>query len=188
MPSTSAPYGLIARYHAGGGIVRPVALVGGIASAYGANIFKNQPVLLNTDGTLNAVTTAADFMGAFVGVQYNDTNGIFVTSDFWPTGTTATNITAYYLNDPQIVYAIQSDATLAATAVGDQADVSNFTAGSTTTGLSACTLGTLKGVGNQGMLRIVGRELTEDNAWGDTYVNVLVQVARHQYISNKVAV
>jgi hypothetical protein len=179
---------MIPRRHAGGGVVRPRALVGGITSGYNTTILKNQPVLLNTNGTLNAVTTAADFVGTFAGVEYNDSNGIFVKSTYWPANTSATNITAYFFDDPQIEYEIQSDATLAATAVGDQADVSNFTAGSTTTGLSACTLGTLVGAGNQGMLRITELALQEGNAFGDSFVNVLVRIARHQFVSNKVAV
>lgn len=189
MPSTAAPFGFIPSWHPSGQM-RPRALPGGISAAYANTILQYQPVLLATTGVLNEVTSAADFVGVFAGVEYTPTGGRPVVSKMWVGGTSfeAGSLTAYYYEDPLIQYRCQSAATLAATAVGDQADESNFTAGSTTTGLSAATLGTLVGAGVQGMWRIESLFPDVDNAWGDTYVNVLVSVARHQYVSNKVAI
>jgi hypothetical protein len=64
-------------------------------------------------------------------------------SNYWPANTayTAGTCVAYFYNDQNIVYEIQSDATIAQTSIGNEYNFSNVTAGSTTTGLSAATLG-----------------------------------------------
>jgi hypothetical protein len=56
-------------------------------------------------------------------------------------------------------------------------------AGSTTTGLSACTLGvsTAVGNGNPGDMRVVDIAGYADNAWGDAYVIVRVVNSRSQF-------
>lgn len=189
MPSTAAPYGFKPSWHPSGQI-RPRALAGGISAAYATTIYQYQPVLLATTGVLNIVSSAADFVGVFAGVEYTPTGGRPVVSNTWVGGTSfvAGSLVAYYYEDPLIQYVCQSDATLAATSVGDQCDESNFTNGSATTGLSSATLGTVVGSGSQGMWRIESLVPNVDNAWGDTYVDVLVSIARHQYISNKVAI
>jgi hypothetical protein len=57
------------------------------------------------------------------------------------------------------------------------------------TGLSNCSINhTLAGAGAQKQLRIMDLAPYPDNAWGDTYTIVRVQIARHQYVSNKVAI
>jgi hypothetical protein len=90
----------------------------------------------------------------------------------------------YYYADPSIVYDIQADGSLAQTSVGDQANFTNIAAGSTTTGLSQCTISTsLVGSGNVGDLRIINLSPGVDNAWGDAYTVVQVQVSRSQYVA-----
>ena len=90
----------------------------------------------------------------------------------------------YYYSDPNIVYDIQADGSLAQTSVGDQANFSNITDGSTTTGLSQCTISSsLACAGNVGDLRIIGLYNGVDNAWGDAYTVVQVQVSRSQYVA-----
>jgi hypothetical protein len=86
------------------------------------------------------------------------------------------------------VFDIQSDGSIAATAVGDQADFVNPSTGSTHRPVHGTINHTLKGAGVQGQLRIVGLNLDPNNAWGDTYTVVQVQIARHQYVANKTAI
>jgi ABC-type molybdate transport system substrate-binding protein len=79
------------------------------------------------------------------------------------------------------VYEIQAAGSLAQTSVGDQADLSNTTAGSTTTGLSQCTLSTsLAGSGSTAQMKIVDLAPYPDNAWGDAYTIVRVQINKSQ--------
>jgi hypothetical protein len=78
---------------------------------------------------------------------------------------------------------------LAQTSVGDQADLSNTTAGSATTGLSQATLSTtLVGAGNTAQMKIVGLAPYPDNAWGDAFTIVRVQVNKSQNQATVVAV
>jgi hypothetical protein len=89
---------------------------------------------------------------------------------------------AYFYQDPAIVYDIQCDGSLAQSSVGAQADLSNTTAGSTTTGLSQCTLSsTLVSAGSSAQMRIIGLTPGVDNAWGDAYTVVQVQVNESQF-------
>lgn len=163
-----------------------------IAGGYVNAIYKGMPVILNTNGTIVAGTAAADLVGVFAGCEYVDATGKPNVSPFWPAAQAIQANTvpvAWVYDDPNEVYEVQSDGSIAQTAVGDQADVSNVTNGSVATGLSASTLSaTLAGVGVQAQFRIVGFGQQVDNVPGDAFTVVQVQIARHQYIANKVAV
>lgn len=186
MSATSAPFGMRPAYHPTG-LER--ASVYPIGSGYASAIYKGSPVILNTDGTLNIGTTNADILGVFDGVEYTDSTGKPSRSNFWTASQAATNVVAYVWDNPQTVFDIQSSGSVASTAVGDQADFVNPGTGSTGTGLSTAQINaTLKGAGVQGQLRIVGLSPYADNAWGDSYTTVQVQIARHQYVANKTAI
>jgi hypothetical protein len=108
--------------------------------AYATDIFKNQPVTLTTGGVLNPAT-AGDAFKALLLVLSGLT--LLVVVVFPTTGLQhciqTGSCVAYYYSDPNIVYEIQADGSLAQTSIGDQANFTNTTAGSTTTGLSQCT-------------------------------------------------
>lgn len=160
-----------------------------IASGYGTTLYKGMPVILNTNGTIVAGTAAADLIGIFAGCQYTDASGKPTWSNFWPAAQVATNIIAWVYDDPNNVYRVQADGSIAAAAIGDQADVTNVGSGSASTGLSQATLNSsLVGQGVQGQFRIVDFDRSPDNLPGDAYTVVMVQLARSQYVSNKVAV
>lgn len=183
MSSTSAPFGLRPAFHPSG-LDRAQALTNGIASAYGSDILKGQPVKYNpSNGNIIIATVGAIWSGAFSGVEWTDTTGRRRVSNYWPSGTTGTNIIAYFYNDQNIVYEIQTDATIAQTSIGNEYNFSNIAAGSNTTGLSACTLGvsTAVGNGNPGDMRVVDIAGYSDNAWGDAYVIVRVVNSRSQF-------
>lgn len=183
MSSTSAAFGLRPAFHPSG-LDRAQALTNGIASGYSSDILKGQPVKYNpSNGNIVIATVGATWSGAFAGVEWTDTTGRRRVSNYWPASSTGTNIIAYFYNDNNIVYEIQTDATIAQTSLGNEYNFSNITAGSTTTGLSACTLGvsTVVGNGNPGDMRVVDIAPYADNAWGDAYVIVRVVNSRSQY-------
>lgn len=148
MATTSAPYGL-----------RPINLIGGqsfagstrqikIASAYPANIFFGDVVAIGVDGTIVKVTNVgtnadpfpAGTVGVFLGCTYTDpTLKYKLNSQYWPTGTVASDAMAYVCDDPDTLFQIQADAQVTQTMLGSNFGV-NQTAGSTTTGDSKISL------------------------------------------------
>ena len=190
MSSTNAPFGLRPSFHPTG-LDRAVALSNGIASGYSTGILKGQPVALNTSGNIITATAGSAFQGAFAGQEYTDLTGRRVVSNQWIANTayqTGSQVT-YYYSDPNIVYDIQCDGSLAQTSVGDQANFTNVSAGSTTTGLSQATLSaTLAGSGSAAQFRIVDLAPYADNAWGDPFVIVRVQVSNPQFVAAKAAI
>lgn len=195
MSATNAPFGMRPAYFPTG-LERAQALANGITSGYSSNILKGQPVQYGTTanggtlGTIIAAGATGAIAGAFDGVEWTDTTGRRRVSNYWPASTAGTAIVAYFYNDLNIVYEIQTDATIAQTSIGNEYNFSNVTAGSTTTGLSACTLGVSTAVGNgaQGQLRIVDIAPYPDNNWGDAYVIVRVQIANSQFYGATTAI
>ena len=189
MSAASNPFGFRPAYHSTG---TDRGTLYTIASGYGTAIYKGQPVILNSNGTITAGTAAADILGHFAGCEYQDSaTGKWIESNYWPASQAVVSgsvIRAWVWDDANTVYEVQADGSVAQTAVGSQADVSNPTA-NTGTGLSQATLGTgsLTNSG-QAQYRVVGFSQALDNAVGDAYTVVQVKIARHQFIANKVAV
>lgn len=185
MPSTSAAFGLRPAFHPSG-VVRPVAMT--IESGYNANILQFQPVLISSTGNIQAAGASTPFVGSFMGVEFTDTDGRRRVSNKWTAGTSATDIIAYVTTDPAIVYEIQSDATLTIADIGSQMDFDSVTAGSTTTGLSAAMLDVAsKTTSGSALCRVVNLQPDVNNAWGDAYVVVQVQISEHQFVADRVA-
>ena len=183
MSSTNAPFGMRPAFHPSG-LDRASALADGIASAYSTAILKGQPVKMDTSGTIVVAAAGDAFLGCFSGVEWTDTTGRRRVSNNWPASTAyqTGSCIAYFYNDPNIVYEIQAAGSLAQTSIGDEADLSNTTAGSTTTGLSACTLSTtLAGSGTSAQMRILNLAPYPDNAWGDSYTIVRANIAKYQF-------
>jgi hypothetical protein len=183
MSATNAPFGLRPAYHPSG-LDRATALADGILSTYSTSILKGQPVKLDTSGVIQVAAAGDAFLGAFSGVEWTDTTGRRRVSNYWPASTAyqTGSCIAYYYDDPNIVYEIQADGSLAQTSVGAEADLSNTTAGSTTTGLSQATLSTsLAAAGSGAQMRIINLAPYPGNAWGDSFTIVRATVAKHQY-------
>lgn len=189
MSSTLAPFGFRPAYFPTG-LDRAKKYT--IASGFATAIFKNQPVILNTNGTIGNGSAAADLLGVFAGVEFVDATGRPFVQNFWPAGQVVfagTTPTAWVYDDPEIVYEVQADGPVLQAAVGDQADYTNVNTGSALTGLSTATLASvLAGVGVQAQWRIVGFSQALDNVPGDAFTVVQVQLARSQLRANKVAV
>ena len=184
MSATSAPFGLRPAFHPSG-LDRAQALAGGIPSAYNTDILKGQAVLyVAGSGVIEPVNATGDSLsGAFAGVEWTDTTGRRRVSNYWPANTAyqTGSCVAYFYNDPNIVYEIQADGSVAQTALGLDANLSNFAAGSNVTGLSQATMvATPLSTGAQGQVQILDIAPYPGNDWGDAFTIVRVQVARRQ--------
>lgn len=105
-------YGLKPVRHLGGGVIRTNAMGSySIASGYGTNIFRGDPVKRAADGTLvRGAASDATTTGVFWGVTYKDTNtGEYKYSPYWPASTVATEIAAEIYDDPKIVFQVEAD-------------------------------------------------------------------------------
>lgn len=183
MSATNAPFGLRPAFHPSG-LDRAQALANGIVSGFASDILKGQPVKYVTAGVINPAAAGDSFIGAFAGVEFTDTTGRRRVSNFFPANTAyqTGSCIAYFYNDPLIVYEIQAAGVLLQTSLGDQADLSNTTAGSNTTGLSQCTLSTtLAGAGNSAQMRIVDIAPYPDNDWGDAFTIVRATINESQF-------
>lgn len=195
MSSTAYPFGLNPIRHQNGKFVPPPqAFPGGLSTAYGTALYYRAPVILNSSGNIVVATTNADIIGVFAGVSYvSSATGLYTQSQSWVASTAfvAGTLTAWVWTDPGIIYEMQANGSLAATSVGDQADFVNPGSGTPANALGASTTAlstTLAGAGVQAQMRIIGLSSRIDNAWGDAYTIVETQIARQEYVSNKVAV
>ncbi len=203
MSTTNNGYGLRPAYSPQG-MASARTYPNGIASGYATGILKYQPVALNSSGQLIAATAgSADFIGVFAGVTWIDSSSIMHVSDQWISGTTYSsttgNISAGYgievsiWDDPNMVFQIQCDGALAQSIGGQVNFASAISSGSTTTGLSTCQASASSlTTSGQGQLRVTGLvpspALNGINLWGDAFTEIYVNIARSQYIANKVAV
>ena len=192
MSATSAPFGLRPAFHPSGldraaalaNGIQAVSTSGNVSAGYASNILKGQPVKMNTAGYIEVAGTGDPFLGAFAGVEWTDATGRRRVSNYWPANESfqVGSVVAYFYQDANIVYEIQAAGSLTQAAIGDEFDITNETAGSTTTGLSQATLGTTAaGSGNAKQMRVIDLAPYPDNAWGDAYTIVRAVISESQY-------
>lgn len=192
MSATSAPFGLRPAFHPSGldraaalaNGIQAVSTSGNVSAGYASNILKGQPVKMNTAGYIEVATSGDAFLGAFAGVEWTDATGRRRVSNYWPANESfqVGSVVAYFYQDANIVYEIQAAGSLTQAAIGDEFDITNETAGSTTTGLSQATLGTTAaGSGNAKQMRVIDLAPYPDNAWGDAYTIVRAVISESQY-------
>lgn len=185
MASTAAAFGL-----------KPINLIGGqpfagstrqikIASGYGTNIFNGDVVKLVAAGTVekDTGTTAATPVGVFVGCTFTDPNSEQMTfKNYWPASTVASDAFAYVVDDPDVLFHIQADGSVAQTALG-----ANFAivqgSGSTSTGVSGVSLdASTVATTNTLPLRLVDFFNGPNSSIGDSFTDCIVKWnAGHQY-------
>ena len=192
MSATSAPFGLRPAFHPSGldrafalaNGIQAVSTSGNVSAGYANNILKGQPVKMNTAGWIEVASTGDAFLGAFAGVEWTDATGRRRVSNYWPANESfqVGSVIAYFYQDANIVYEIQAAGSLTQAAIGDEFDITNETAGSTTTGLSQATLGTsAAGSGAAKQMRVIDLAPYPDNAWGDAYTIVRAVISESQY-------
>jgi hypothetical protein len=169
---TLLPQGFYGCKNRDGGVVRQIVRRGGIASAYGQNIFVGDPVKSMTNGTFELAAASDPASAVFMGWQPEDANVYAQT--YWKAGTT-------YVKPPEVfllpigvgyVYTIQCAGPLLQTACGDTANwvigAGNVNSGHSTTTLSA----TLSGAGVSDGFKILNLRDAPGNAWGDAFTEV----------------
>jgi hypothetical protein len=191
MPSTSAPFGLRPAFHPSGldraqalaNGIQAVSTSGNVSAGYATTILKGQPVKMDTGGYIVVAGAGDSFLGAFAGVEWTDSTGRRRVSNYWPANESfqVGSVVAYFYSDPNIVYEIQTDGTVAQSVIGGEADLSNTTAGSTTTGLSQATLSNSVAGSGTAQMRIIDIAPYPDNAWGDSFVIVRATIAEYQF-------
>ena len=186
MATTATPYGArpVGTLSASGSFTGKTMQIK-IASAYGTAIFHGDFVKLVTAGTieLDTGTTSVTTVGIFLGCKYTDPNTNQMTfNQYWPASTAASDAVAYVLTDPQALFQMQGDGTLAQTALG-----ANFglvqTAGSTSIGKSknAADVSTVATT-NTLPLKLVEFVDSTTSAVGDTYTDAVYKVnVGHQF-------
>lgn len=196
MSAKFAPFGLMPTLHQSG-TIRPSPTPGTFASGHAENIFQYSPVYIDTSGLIALAAAGGGspatqrLIGCFMGVEYTFTGtGRRVVSNYWPTGTVATNIVVWYMRDAYVTYRIQANGPITQAEMGNQASytLNDSTAGNTTTGFSTVALdtATLSHATNANQLRITGFDQSIDNAIGDAFTIVQVQIALHQDVANQV--
>jgi len=175
MANVNAAFGLVPVRHMSGNVPRANKYT--IASGLAENIFTGDLCIIDANGQVTPHTaTEVNNIGVFAGCSYTASDGSYVYSQYWPTGTTATNIIAYIYDDPYTVYKIQSAGTPAQTNIGNCADVVAGS-GSTTTGQSGFSLnGTMSN--GTATCKIIGLWESPDNSMAQ-YAVLEVLVNEH---------
>ena len=172
--------------------MKPVRMIGGapytggqsryrIAANYGTSIFQGDMVAQVTGGTVevHADGGTVPVVGVFNGVQYTDpTTGEQVFSNFYPASTNASDIIAFIIDDPDVVYEVQADDTFPVTDLFGNFDIVYTSSGSTQTGISGAELDVTTGATNT-TLPIKAIDISEDPNNSDTgsaNTNVLVVI------------
>lgn len=166
---------------------RPVGLLGGgswsdsvrhmkVTNSYGTSIFYGDVLKVVAAGTVekDTGTTAMTPVGIFVGCSYTDPSTSQPTySQMWTASTVATDIQAYVIDDPNVVFQAQGDATLAQTALGNNVAVVQ-TAGSTSIGHSKNAIDSSTIAATKTLpVRILGFIDGPNSAVGDSFTDVL---------------
>ena len=147
MTAAVARFGARAVYHPSG-TIRTETFYPTVST--NAAIYKGD--LVKLDGTTGVVIISAAgdaSIGVFDGCRYNDSTGKPIYSPYWPGSTSgATNIEYYVITDLATVFEVQASIAVAATAIGDSANIT-YAAGSTQTGVSGSYIAALLGATNQ---------------------------------------
>ena len=150
-----------------------------IASGYSTAIFYGDFVKLVAAGTLEkaAVTTSvvAGTVGIFVGCSYTDPSTSQLTfNQQFPASTAASDIMAYVVDDPKLVFKMQADEAIAQTGLGNNISAVN-TAGSTSIGRSKNALdGGSIATTNTLPLRVLEFVEGPNSTVGDAFTDCLV--------------
>jgi len=203
MASTSSPYGFRAVNELGGLPYAGSTRMFPIASGYGANIYNGSIVSIVAGGTVQIVTTTgadassntfpAGTIGIFVGCTFtNPSTKQKQFSQFWPTGTVASDALAYVVDDDRAVFQVQSAGSLTAADLGANVFLNaaqSTSTGSTTSGNSTTAV-TASPVQTTAAFRIVGFvDMVGFSQPGDAFTDVLVKFnpGYHSY-SNAVGI
>jgi len=184
MSATSTPYGLEPTVLAGGspnGVIRSILLTANVATGFFNGDIVNVGAGVATPVTATPTTTRNSNTptGIFVGCTYFDTNKQFVTANYFPAnGYTSFNangpINILIMDHPDLQFKIQASGSVAYTSIGKNAALTNFSAGSTSTGNSRVQLDAASvAVTNTLGVKIIDIAPIVGNAAGDSFTDVI---------------
>ena len=153
-----------------------------IASGATTPIYQGDLVTQLTAGVLgrHAATGTVPIVGVFNGVSYTDpTTGEQVFKNYYPGSISASDIIASVIDDPNIVFEVQADATFPVADLFGNFDIVYTSSGSTSTGISGSELDVATGATTAG-LPIKAIDISEDPensdvATANTNVRVVIQ-------------
>ena len=175
--------------------LRPVGRIGGtpftggqnryrIAANYGTSIFQGDMVMQVTGGgvEIHADGGTVPIVGVFNGCTYTDpTSGEVTFSNYYPASTNASDIIAFIIDDPMVVFEIQADAAFPIADLLGNFDVVYTSAGSTVTGISGAELKVTDG-GTATTLPLKAIDISQDPENSDVATantNVKVVIGNH---------
>ena len=177
MANVDAAFGFVPiRHLSGNGYSRANKYT--ITSGLSEDIFTGDLVIITADGVITPHTaTEVNNIGVFAGVSYTASDGSYVYTQYFPTGTTGSDFIAYVYDDPYTVFKVQSAGTPAQTNIGNCADVVAGT-GSTITGQSGFELsGTMSN--GTATCKILGLYEGPENAFG---TNAIMEVLINEHL------
>ena len=175
----------------------------------GQSFFQFTPVAITTTGQLtiaNQTAASGKVYGSFDGVEYTNSDGRRSVAKYASKTTldASTDILFWIFADPALVYEIQCNGSVTTAAIGTEYNFDTTAGSLVTSGTSigvggagfstTALLATAVGTGNQGQVRVVGlgREVAypagSNNAWGDSYTIVQVQIANNTFAAASVSV
>ena len=175
--------------------LRPVGRIGGtpftggqnryrIAANYGTSIFQGDMVMQVTGGgvEIHADGGTVPIVGVFNGCTYTDpTSGEVTFSNYYPASTNASDIIAFIIDDPMVIFEIQADAAFPIADLLGNFDVVYTSAGSTVTGISGAELKVTDG-GTATTLPLKAIDISQDPENSDVSsanTNVKVVIGNH---------
>ena len=177
--------------------MKPVRMIGGgaytggqsryrIAANYGTSIFQGDMVAQVTGGGIevHADGGTVPIVGVFNGVQYTDpTTKEQVYSNYYPASTNASDLIAFVIDDPNVVYEVQADAAFPVADLFGNFDIVYTSSGSTVTGISGAELEVSTGAtGTSLPIKVI--DISEDPENSDVAsanTNVLVVIQNSIY-------
>ena len=156
-----------------------------IASNYGTAIFQGDLVIAVNDGTIarHTANNASPVIGVFNGVFYTDPTTQKPTfKNYYPGSIVASDIIANVIDDPNVVYKIDSDGAFAVADIFKNFSVTNVT-GNTQTGISKVQLD-YSVSGTTGTFVIQAIDISQDpdnDEAGAANGDILVRINNHFY-------
>jgi hypothetical protein len=176
MANADAAFGFVPVRHMSGNAPRTNQYT--ITSGLAENIFTGDLCILTADGVVTPHSaTEVNNIGVFAGVSYTASDGSYVYSEYWPSGTVATDIIAYVYDDPYTVFKVQSAGSPAQTNIGNCADAVAG-AGSTTTGQSGFEISGTMAAG-AATCKLIALVDSPENAFG---ANAVMEVLINEHL------
>lgn len=185
MPAVTSPFGLELVEFAVGTSPSTQIVWYPLGADNTTGIFHGDPVSINSGivtalaATPTTTRSSNTPWGICCGVQYQDPTFGLVEAQYLPasalTGKLYTSVLIGVWTAPGALFRVQADGSIATTAVGKNAPLGNFGAGSTVTGKSKVQLlGGSVATTNTLAVKIVGFDPNVGNAAGDAFTNMYV--------------